>query len=252
MNYKVLTGDLILWIKDWFEENGKGCKAVIGISGGVKSAITCCTLCTALGSENVIGITMRDEKDPLVDKEACDVCNYYKVKHYDLAVYPAMNALKNVLNLSCKVKMTEQAVKNLPARMRMVTLYLMSQTLNGRVINTSCLSDNYIGNVTLWGDSVGDMSPFGLLTLDEMLGVATELCMPQRFIFKKAEDKLPGSKPDEEKFGFQIKDLDEYIRTGTTKDQTTKEKIDALYNKNKFKMYPIPTFNPNLNIYQPQ
>lgn len=251
MNYKVLTGDLILWVKDWFEENGENCNAVIGVSGGVKSAITCGVLCSALGKDRVIGVVMRDDKDPLVDKEAMDICDYYKIKAYELAIYPAIGALKNLVNLSCKIKMTEYANMNLPARMRMTALYMMSQNLNGRVINTSCLSDNYIGNVTLWGDSVGDMSPFGLLTLDEMIGIATEMGLPQRMIFRRADDKLPGSKPDEDRLGFRFRDLDEYIRTGKTVNPDVKQKIDTLYNKNKFKVYPISTFNPELPIYQP-
>ena len=249
MNYRVLATDLIGWTKDWFSKNGATCNAIIGVSGGVKSTIAVGLMALALGPSRVFGIIMRDDKDQDLDKPAIDVCKYFGVKYYQVPVYPSINALKNVMNLECKIKMTEKTVMNLPARIRMSTLYAMSQSLNGRVVNTSCLSDNYIGNVTLYGDGCGDISPFGLLTLEEILGIAVQWNIPTSMLDIPADDHLPASKPDEVRLGFTFTELDKYIRTGIIDDSTHRQKIDELYLKNRFKPYPIDTFNPGLFIH---
>ena len=69
-----VTNHLILWIRNWFEKNGKGCKAVLGMSGGKDSTITAALLARALGSNNVVGVMMPDLGQGL--NEADEICKH--------------------------------------------------------------------------------------------------------------------------------------------------------------------------------
>ena len=140
-----------------------------------------------------------------------------------------------------RIKISEQTKINLPARIRMSTLYAVSQSINGRVVNTCNLSESYCGYDTRWGDSVGDVSPLAMLTKTEVRAIAKELGLPDEFVNKIPTDGLCG-KTDEENFGFSYKVLDRYIRTGEIEDLESKKKIDELHEKNLFKLKPMEHF----------
>ena len=126
----------------------------------------------------------------------------------------------------------------------MSTLYAVSQSVNGRVMNTSNLSESYVGFDSLWGDSVGDCSPLAMLTKTEIRTIARMLDLPDSLIDKTPQDGLCG-KTDEEDFGFTYDELDKYIRTGEIDDLEIKKKIDALHEKNLFKLKPMARFEYN-------
>ena len=127
----------------------------------------------------------------------------------------------------------------------MATLYAMSQSLNGRVANTSNMSESWVGWDTRYGDSVGDFSPLANLTKTEIRLIAKELNLPDDLVNKTPLDGLCG-KTDEESFGFSYEVLDKYIRTGEIENESVKDKIDSMHKKNLFKLQPMPSFNPNL------
>ena len=154
MNVKERTEDIVRWIKDWFEANGKGCNAVVGISGGKDSLIVAALCVKALGKERVIGVLMPNgtQKDISDAVEACEVLGIER---------RTINISQSIIPLEASIikevgYMSEQAYTNLPARIRMATLYAVSQTVNGRVANTCNRSENYVGYETKYGDGAGD------------------------------------------------------------------------------------------------
>ena len=234
-----VTADLIKWIQDWFEENGKGCNAVIGISGGKDSSIVAALCVEALGKDRVVGILMPNG-------EQCDIADSRQlVEHLGIRNYTSniKDAYDNTLASikAAGLEPSDQAVLNLAPRLRMTTLYAFSQTLNGRVANTCNLSEDWIGYSTRYGDSVGDFSPLSNLTKTEVKEIGLALGLPNEFVYKIPADGLCG-KTDEDNFGFTYDVLDKYIRTGEIQDPKIKEKIDYMHKKNLFKLQLMPSF----------
>lgn len=248
-NFKVkeTTENLILWIKAWFNKNGKGCKAVLGMSGGKDSTITAALLAKAIGPENVIGVIMPDKGQN--DNGAFVICKELGIQYIYAPIDKLTEAMKpsNVINGFCwqLCGWSEQAEQNIPPRMRMVMLYAISQTLNGRVINTCNLSENYIGYETIFGDGAGDMSPLGNLTVTEIRAIGDYLCLPEEWVYKTPDDGLPHSTPDEQKFGFTYADLDNYLRGASKLDFDTADKVAQMHNNSEFKRHPMAAFVPS-------
>lgn len=240
---KNTTNQCITWIKDWFDQNGKDCKAVIGISGGKDSTIAAALCVKALGVDRVLGVLMPNgiQDDINVAKNVCKHLGIaYAVINIKDAYFSIRNATKNAVQ-----NWSEQSDINVSPRIRMTTLYAVSQSVNGRVINTCNLSEDWVGYSTRYGDSVGDMSPLSQLTVTEVKAIGYELGLPQEFIEKIPSDGLCG-KTDEDNLGFTYKELDDYIRQGIVPDTVKKTRIDTLHEKNQFKLKPMPVFTPNL------
>lgn len=248
-NAKKVKDELVQWIRDWFEKNGPNCNAIIGISGGKDSTIVAALCVEALGNDRVIGVLMPDGIQSDIVK-AYDVVNYLDIPSLRVDISDATRAVRNSIYFGnhsyCKHglkihELSEQTKINLPPRIRMTTLYAISQSLNGRVSNNCNLSEDWVGYSTRWGDSVGDFSPLANLTVTEVKAIGYELGLPAEFIEKVPSDGLCG-KTDEDNLGFSYEVLDKYIRTGRCDDAKTKARIDALHEKNMFKLKPIPCF----------
>lgn len=234
-----VRNDLINWIRDWFEENGKNCNAVIGISGGKDSTVVAALLVEALGKDRVIGVLMPNGIQTDIS-DAREVVKFLDIKSYEINIKDSVLGVLNQLQLS-GIEISEQTRINLPPRIRMSTLYAVSQSNNGRVANTCNLSEDWIGYSTRYGDSAGDFAPLGNLTVAEVIELGLELGMPEHLIKKVPSDGLCGQS-DEDKIGFKYSVLDKYIRTGVCVDNAIKEKIDGMYRANRFKLEPIPFF----------
>ena len=139
------------------------------------------------------------------------------------------------------VSPTPQTTTNLPARIRMATLYAISQSVNGRVANTCNLSEDWVGYATKYGDAAGDFSPLSQLTVTEVKAIGRELGLPSELVDKTPTDGLCG-KTDEDNLGFTYAELDEYIRDGIEPSEEVKAKIDSMHEKNLFKLQLMPSF----------
>ena len=244
-NVEKITADLIDWIKNWFEKNGKGCNAIIGISGGKDSSIVAALCAKALGKDRVIGVLMPNGiQSDISDSE--QLVNFLGIKSYVCNIKDACDGVIASL-CNCGLELSEQARINLPPRIRMSTLYAVSQTLNGRVANTCNLSEDYVGYSTRYGDSAGDFSPLGKLTVAEVKQIGAYLGLPANLVDKIPSDGLSGM-GDEDKLGFTYATLDKYIRDGVCEDENTKQRIDRLNRINEFKLKVIPAFEPDKNL----
>lgn len=237
---KKVKEELIQWISGWFEVNGKGCNCIVGCSGGKDSSIVASLCVEALGKDRVIGVLMPNG-------EQADISESYKlVKHLDIEyhvinIFDTIRTLKHEIKPSLHDRWSVQTSTNLPARIRMCTLYAVAQTLNGRVSNNCNLSEDWVGYATRYGDGAGDFSPLANLTVTEVKLLGHELGLPYELVEKVPIDGLC-DKTDEDNLGFTYEVLDKYIRTGEIDDLETKAKIDEMHKKNLFKLKPIPSF----------
>ena len=232
------------WIRNFFEENGKGCNAVVGISGGKDSSIAAALCVEALGKDRVIGVLMPQGEQHDIDK-AQMLVDHLGIKHYVVNIKDAVDAVLN--NMPADIQVTAQTVQNIPPRIRMSTLYAVSQSCNGRVCNTCNLSEDWVGYSTRYGDSVGDFSPMSNFTVTEIKQIGYELGVPRELVDKTPIDGLCG-KSDEENLGFTYAELDVYIRTGEIADEETKQMIDRRHKINLFKLELMPSFNYGIPV----
>ena len=239
-NAEKVKNDCVQWIRDFFENNGKGCNAVVGISGGKDSSIVAALCVEALGRDRVIGVLMPNGEQSDIDKAKLLV-GFLNIKHYIINKKDAHDGLVK----SMPFELSEQSITNLPPRIRMSTLYAVSQSHNGRVANTCNLSEDWVGYSTRYGDSVGDFSPCSNITVDEMKQIGRLIGLPDELVDKVPSDGLCG-KTDEEKLGFTYAELDRYIRTGEIDNPESKAKIDRLHKMNLFKLEVMPSFKPEL------
>ena len=232
-----VKNDCVQWIRDWFEVNGKDCNAVIGISGGADSTVVAALCVEALGKDRVFGVLMPNG-------EQSDISDSIKlVNHLDI-LYTTVNiqdAYYDIVNNIDLPLISNQTKINLPPRIRMATLYAISQSINGRVANTCNLSEDWVGYSTRYGDSVGDFSPLSNLTKTEVKEIGRALGLPNELVYKVPSDGLCG-KTDEDNLGFTYDVLDRYIRTGKIEDTDVKAKIDSMHEKNLFKLQLMPSF----------
>ena len=238
-----MTNAQIHWIRAWFWKNGRGCNAVIGISGGKDSSV-CAALCTAaLGKERVIGVLMPNGTQNDIP-DSYQLVGHLGIRSVIINIEGAVNSIREQLEGS-GISPTSQAGINLPPRIRMAALYAVSQSMNGRVINTCNLSEDWVGYSTRYGDSAGDVSLLGKLTVQEVKAIGRHLGLPENLIEKTPSDGLCGS-TDEQKLGFSYAVLDRYIREGFCEDPVIREKIDELHRRNKFKMETMEAFPSGL------
>ena len=238
-----VKNDCVQWIRDFFEKNGPGCSAVLGISGGKDSSIAAALCVEALGADRVVGVLMPKGVQHDIDC-AYALVNHLGIRHYVVNIHDAVEGVLN--SMPAELKVTEQARNNLPPRIRMSTLYAVSQSCNGRVVNTCNLSEDWVGYSTRYGDSVGDFSPLSRLTVHEVKELGYLLNLPRELVDKTPIDGLCG-KTDEDNLGFTYAELDRYIRTGEIDDPAKKALIDRKHKANLFKLALMPCFEPNLD-----
>ena len=230
--------ECVEWIRGFFEENGKGCNAIVGISGGKDSSVTAALCAEALGRERVIGVLMPCGEQADIDA-AYMLVNHLGIKHYVINVKDAVDGVLN--NIPSDLEIQKQTRVNLPARIRMATLYAVSQSSNGRVANTCNLSEDWVGYSTRYGDAAGDFLPLSRLTVTEVKEIGSLLALPKELVDKTPIDGLSG-KTDEENLGFTYAELDRYIRTGEIDDAEKKKLIDTKHKNNLFKLQLMPCF----------
>ena len=249
MNYfdaEKTRDNLVAWIKNWFEQNGKDKRAVLGISGGADSTIVAGLCVRALGKKRVLGVLMPngDQKDI---RDSYRVCEALDIDHIVVNIGATYNTIAEDIETSLNMKniatnLSEQTLINISPRLRMTTLYGVSQTVGGRVVNTSNASECFVGYGTLYGDLAGSLYPIKNLTKSEVIEIGKTMNeIPIDLVVKSPSDGLTGFS-DEEKFGFTYDELDEYIRFG--KEGEHAKLIKERHEANLFKLKPFEEFRP--------
>lgn len=238
---KTLTRNVVNWTKAILEKNHQT-KVVIGISGGKDSSVVAAICAKAIGPENVIGVMMPNgEQKDIADSQK--LIAHLGIKSTTVNIGHAFETLCNSMNLG--VELSYDTLTNLPARLRMSTLYAVAQTVGGFVANTCNLSEDTVGYATLYGDNAGSFAPISKLTTEEVMEIGDDLGLPFELVHKVPIDGLQ-PKTDEDKLGFTYHEVNELIRKGIKGPHF--EKIMDMYRKNKFKLdiVRIPYFDPHL------
>lgn len=235
-----IKNQCVEWIRTFFAENGPDCNAVVGISGGKDSSVVAALCVEALGADRVVGVLMPCGEQADIDC-SLQLVEHLGIRHYTVNVGETVKALTSAV--SSELPLSTQSVTNLPPRIRMATVYAVSQSVNGRVANTCNLSEDWVGYSTRYGDSVGDFSPLSRLTVAEVKEIGHLLGLPHNLVEKTPIDGLCG-KTDEDNLGFTYAELDRYIRTGEIDNPETKARIDRLHRINQFKLELMPIFEP--------
>lgn len=238
-NAKHAVDQTVNWIRNWFEENGPTCNAIIGISGGKDSSITAALLVRALGQERVFGVLMPNGLQEDLDMGELLV-NHLGIDHAVINIKEGYDHLRGAIEGEIG-DLSRDSLINMGPRIRMTTLYAVAQSKNGRVANTCNLSEDWVGYSTRYGDSVGDFSPISSFTTAEIRAMGRELGLPEVLVAKTPTDGVSGLS-DEEKLGFTYETLDRYIRTGEINDKEAKAKIDRLHRINLFKLRYMDCF----------
>ena len=239
----------IQWIKDYYKDNPDG-KAIIGISGGKDSTIAAALCVEALGADRVIGVLMPNGHQADI-ADSAEVCGILGIEHITVNIGNAFASICEKVGESLwmyggayKAENHPMIKTNLPARLRMATLYAVAAVFpNSRVVNTCNRSEDYVGYSTKYGDAAGDFSPLGNLTVREVLEIGDELGLPEYLVHKAPSDGMCG-KTDEDNLGFTYDELDNHILgTGRVREET-KAKIERLHKATRHKYRPMPMFDP--------
>lgn len=243
-NAEKVSADIVAWIRRWFEENGPGCNAIVGISGGKDSSVVAALCVKALGRERVIGVLMPNGEQSDIDMAKLLV-EHLGIRHYIINIKAGYDGMLGEIKGRLG-EVSRDTTINLAPRLRMATLYAVGQSNNGRVANTCNLSEDWVGYSTRYGDNAGDFSPLSMLCVREVKAIGRVLGLPEVLIEKVPIDGLCGQ-TDEEKLGFTYETLDRYIREGVCEDEATRARIDRLYAINRFKVRYMDVFP-----YQPE
>ena len=246
-NPKEIKDRLVDWIRDYFDHNGPGCIAVVGISGGKDSSVTAALCVEALGKDRVLGVLMPNGIQSDI-ADAIALVEHLDIKHLVVNIGDTTKALTAAIEGAegfglIATGMSRDGAINMPARIRMTTLYAVGQCLpkGGRVANTCNRSEDYVGYSTKYGDAAGDFSPLQNILVEEVRQLGYELGLPDFLIDKTPSDGLSGQ-TDEDKLGFTYAQLDHYILTGQCQDPTIKAKIDRMHAMNLHKLQLMPAF----------
>lgn len=246
-NPKEIKDRLVDWIRDYFDHNGPGCTAVVGISGGKDSSVTAALCVEALGKDRVLGVLMPNGIQSDI-ADAIALVEHLNIKHLVVNIGDTTKALTAAIEGAegfelVAASMSRDSIINMPARLRMTTLYAVGQSLpkGGRVANTCNRSEDYVGYSTKYGDAAGDFSPLQNILVEEVRQLGHELGLPDFLIDKTPSDGLSGQ-TDEDKLGFTYAQLDHYILTGQCQDPDIKAKIDRMHAMNMHKLQLMPAF----------
>lgn len=234
--------------KQWAKSVGAE-RWVIGISGGKDSTVVAALAARIFGADKVLGVMMPNgEQSDIGDSR--DVCLDLGIENVTVNIKNAIGGLMQEVEQSALWPLgikeaSYDTITNLPARIRMATLYAIAQTVCGIVLNTCNASEDCIGYSTIYGDNAGSYAPIQGLTVTEIRQLGDWLELPYELVHKTPIDGLQPLS-DEDKLGFIYEALDMYIREDVGSDEF-KAHINELYRKNKFKTDIVRIPGPNFD-----
>lgn len=238
------TEAVINWIREQFKDIPDG-KAIIGISGGKDSTIAAALCVRALGADRVVGVLMPQGAQKDIN-DSREVCEHLGIYHMEINIGYVCSHLCGLIDEEYdfdKCCINNPMIKtNLPARIRMTTLYAVAALYpNSRVVNTCNYSEDFVGYSTKYGDAAGDFSPLGGLTVREVLEIGDDLGLPKHLVHKPPSDGMCG-KTDEDNLGFTYEELDGFLLGESSLAPETMSKVARLHKATRHKYAPMPTF----------
>ncbi len=203
-------------------------KAVIGLSGGIDSALSCYLAVESLGAENVLGIRLpyRESSQASLD-HAQLVIDATGIKSLTYSITDMVDPLLKEIPKQEKVRRG-----NVMARARMIVLYDQSAAFKGLVMGTSNKTEILLGYSTQWGDSAAAINPLGDLYKAQVRQLSEALNIPSEILNKAPSADLWVGQTDEDELGFTYEEADKLLVLLVDERFTPKECIDAGFDKN--------------------
>lgn len=227
--YEDIKASLIKWANDTHAQN-----FVVGISGGKDSTVVAMLLQSIFGRDRVYGVMMPNGTQKDI-QDSKDVIRILGINELTINIEGAFNSIVSQFG-----EPTYDCLTNLPARLRMSTLFAVAQCVNGRVINTDNLTESVLGYSTFGGDGFGCYAPIGNLTVTEVRELGKWMAHHiedsvrlEELVYKTPSDGLQPLS-DEDKLGMKYADVDNLIRKNEATDEL-RVKVMVRYKANKFK-----------------
>jgi NAD+ synthase len=246
-SYEDLTENIVRWLKDYYYDNNSVKAFVIGVSGGIDSAVVS-SLCARTGLPTYVvcmPLESKFENSRLSDVHSKALeAKYDNVKRIEVELFSAYDSLLKSIDWwteKGEYTSSEHANANTKSRMRMVTLYQIAGSVGGIVVGTGNKVEDYgVGFYTKYGDGGVDIAPIADLYKTEVWELGEYLEVDQRIVDADPTDGLwVDSRSDEEQLGASYEQLEEAMETGKGPGVEVLKKFNT---QNKHKMEPIPTF----------
>ena len=244
------TKNIISFIRNYYQENNLG-GAVIGISGGKDSGVVAALFTSALGKENVVGVTLpcHSKEEDKIDAKL--ISDYYGFDLINFDITKTFDTFKEELKGlgDFNIEETKNSDINLKPRLRMATLYYLAALYSNLkqktylVAGTSNKCELYVGYFTKGGDYVYDISVLADFTVEEVIKIGAYLKVPEKVLYKIPNDGL-SNQTDEDKLGVKYSEIADYMEDKNLLDSVTSNKISTLHQSNLHK-FTIPTYRRN-------
>ncbi|MFW6034679.1 MAG: NAD(+) synthase [Halothermotrichaceae bacterium] len=228
---------LIEWIREYVDKAGAE-GAVVGLSGGIDSAVTS-VLCKKAFGENLLGVIMPCYSNGKDAADARKVADEFDINYIEKDLSPVLDELLLVLEDNKDYRQGNLAVANIKPRLRMTTLYYYAAKYNYLVVGTDNWSELTVGYFTKFGDGGVDIAPLGRLVKTEVRELAKHLGISDDIINKSPSAGLWQGQTDEKEMGVSYDVLDRYILTGEGSAEEI-ERIETIVIQNKHKLNPLP------------
>lgn len=246
---------LVASIASWLRERIDGTEAetaVLGLSGGVDSAVVCGLAAQAVGGDRCLGVVMPIGNSPDDARLGHATARAFGVRSVELDLLPSFGAIEASLreareHLGLEPRDEGFAVlasANLKPRLRMAALYHLANLSNGVVLGTGNRAERAIGYFTKHGDGGADLLPIGDLLKGEVRAVAEVLGVPREIIDRPPTAGLWEGQTDEGEMGFGYDSLDRYLAEGSTGSLSLDETIAGMERRSAHKREPAPIARP--------
>lgn len=209
LDYKKINSDIQSWIKDYVNSaNADG--IVIGISGGIDSAVTAALCVKSIGKDKVIGLGLPCSSIPQDIEDAKKIVKILGIQFLIIDLTSIYNEFME--HVSPLIKSNKIAMANLKPRLRMMTVYFVGQSMGRYLVGgTGNRTELAIGYFTKYGDGGVDFEPIGGLYKCEVREIGKLLGIPENIIKKPPSAGLWKGQTDEGEIGLSYDTIDEIL-----------------------------------------
>jgi len=198
-------------------------RAVIGLSGGIDSALSCALAVEALGRENVLAVKMPyKSSNPDSSDHAQILIDQLDIPHTTIEITDMVDPL-----FARDPEITKLRKGNIMARERMIILYDQSEVFKGLVVGTSNKTEILLGYSTQFGDAASAINPIGDLYKTQVRQLSQAMDIPSEILNKAPSADLWEGQTDEDELGFSYEEADKLLYLLVDQRYSPQECVEA-------------------------